>query len=126
MCFLGLLTLLFVITPPIFRTIHGPWSPTYCTWQIFFNQFISVNLMLVICVNYLARYFYVVVYKTATICNENFIGFFNFIEILMMGFTFAILHNLSPGKFALNYYVCQGKNPELDTIGILIYFTTIF
>ena len=126
MCFLGLLTLLFVITPPIFRTIRGPWSPTYCTWQIFFNQFISVNLMLVICVNYLARYFYVVVYKTATICTDDFIGFFNFIEILMMGFTFALLHNLSPGKFALNYYVCQGKNPELDTIGILIYLTTIF
>ena len=117
-CFLGLVSLLVFVAPPCFRSTIGPWSSTYCWWQIFFNQCLSVSLMLVICVNYLARYFYVVVYKTATICNDDFIGFFMFIEILMMGFAFALLHNMSPGKFALNYYVCQGKNPELDAIGI--------
>ena len=81
--------------------------------------------MVVFCTNYMARYFYVVVYKTATICNDDFIGFFTFIEILTMGFGFSLLHNISPGKFAINYYVCQGIDPESDTTGSFIYFTAI-
>jgi len=125
LCFLGLVTLLVIVAPPCIRMTIGPWSSTYCWWQIFFNQCLSVSLMLVICVNYLARYFYVVVYKTATICNDDFLSFFISVEILMMGFAFALLHSMSPGKFALNYYVCQGKNPVVDAIGIFIHFMTI-
>ena len=121
-CFFCLLCLMVLITPPCLRIIFGPMSSTMCWWQRFFNQFLSVNFMLVFCVNYLARYFYVVVYRTATICNDDFIGFFIFIEILMMGFVFALMHNMYPGKFALNYYVCQGKNPELDPIGTFGHF----
>ena len=125
-CFFGLLILIFLITPCFLRIILGPLSSTICWWQIFFSQFLSVNYMLVFCTNYLARYFYVVVYKTATICNDDFIGFFIFIEILMIGFVFSLLHNISPGKFAINYHVCQGKNPELDAAGIfIIHFMTI-
>ena len=125
-CFFGLLILIFLITPSFLRIILGPLSSTICWWQIFFSQFLSVNYMLVFCTIYLARYFYVVVYKTATICNDDFIGFFIFIEILLMGFVFSLLHNISPGKFAINYHVCQGKNPELDAAGIfIIHFMTI-
>ena len=113
----GLLCQLVIIAPPCLRIVLGPLSSTRCWWLIFFNQFLSVNFMLAICVNYLARYFYVVVYKTATICNDDFIGFFVFIEILIMGFVFALMHNMCYGKMALNYYVCIGRNPDLDAIG---------
>ena len=120
-CFFLLLCLIVLIAPAGLRIILGPLSSTMCWWQIFFNQCLSVNFMLVFCANYLARYFYVVVYKTATICNDDFIGFFIFIQTLMMGFVFALMHNMCYGKFALNYYVCQGKNPELDPIGELLF-----
>ena len=54
-CFLGLLCLLVIVAPPCLRSTIGPWSSTFCWWQIFFAQSLSVNLMLVICVNYLAN-----------------------------------------------------------------------
>ena len=121
-CFFGLLIQLCLITPCLLRILLGPLSTTLCWWQVFFSQFLSISYMVVFCTNYMARYFYVVVYKTATICNDDFIGFFTFIEILTMGFGFSLLHNISPGKFAINYYVCQGIDPESDTTGIFIYF----
>ena len=52
------------------------------------------------------------VYKTTTICNEELIGFYIFIFTLLIGCILAFVHNMSPGKWALNYYICLGENPD--------------
>ena len=53
------------------------------------------------------------VFKTATICKEDFLGFYTFILTLLLGFVFAFVHTMSPGKWGLNYYICMGENPDL-------------
>ena len=52
------------------------------------------------------------VFKTTTICNEDLIGFYIFILTLLLGFILAFVHNMSPGKWAINYYICLGENPD--------------
>ena len=52
------------------------------------------------------------VYKTSTICNEELLGFYIFILTLLLGLILAFVHNMSPGKWALNYYICLGENPD--------------
>ena len=61
---------------------------------------------------HLLKYFYGVVYKTTTICNEELIGFYIFILTLLLGLIMAFVHNMSPGKWAINYYICLGENPD--------------
>ena len=56
------------------------------------------------------------VFKTATICNEDFIGFYIFTLTLLLGSVLALVHNMSPGKWGLNYYICIGHNPDLYPI----------
>ena len=57
-----------------------------------------------------------VVFKTATICNEDFIGFYIFTLTSLLGTILALVHNMSPGKWGLNYYICIGHNPDLYPI----------
>ena len=52
------------------------------------------------------------VYKTSTICNEELLGFYIFILTLLLGLILAFVHNMSPGKWAINYYICLGENPD--------------
>ena len=52
------------------------------------------------------------VYKTSTICNEELLGFYIFILTLLLGLILAFVHNMSPGKWALNYYICLGEHPD--------------
>ena len=54
-----------------------------------------------------------VVFKAATICDEDFLGFYTLILTLLLGFVFACIHTMSPGKWGLNYYICMGKNPDM-------------
>ena len=53
------------------------------------------------------------VFKTATICNEDLIGFYIFTLTSLLGTILALVHNMSPGKWGLNYYICIGHNPDL-------------
>ena len=62
------------------------------------------------------QYYYVVVFKTATICNEDFISFYLMTLTVILGCLLSLVHNMSPGKWGLNYYICLGKNPDLYPI----------
>ena len=123
--------MVFIKFLSLLRLLLGPLSETLCWFQIFFNQSVAVTIMLVLNTTYLARvsvlrldnqtqrviffifqYFYAVVYKTTTICNEDLIGIFIFILTLLLGLIMAFVHNMSPGKWALNYYICLGEDPD--------------
>ena len=131
LCFCGIMIMVFIKFLSLLRLLLGPLSETLCWLQIFFNQSVSVTTMVVLNAYYLARvsvlrldnwtnlifffifqYFYAVVYKTTTICNEELIGIFIFIYTILLGLIFAFVHNMSPGKWALNYYICLGENPD--------------
>ena len=51
--------------------------------------------------------------KSATICNDDLIGTFVFFEVFTFASMAGFIHGMSPGKFALNYYICLGQSPEL-------------
>ena len=124
-CFFCLICLVVHIVPQGLRIILGPWSSTMCWWQIFFpNVFQSILCWCFVSIILPGISMLWCTRLLLCICNDDFIGFFIFIQTLMMGFVFALMHNMCYGKFALNYYVCQGKNPELDSIGNLQKFTS--
>ena len=131
MCVSAIMVMVLIKFLSLLRLLLGPLSETLCWFQIFFNQSVAVTIMLVLNTTYLARvsvlrldnwtknimfltfqYFYAVVYKTTTICNEDLIGIFIFILTLLLGLIMAFVHNMSPGKWALNYYICLGEDPD--------------
>ena len=121
--------MVFIIGISLLRLVFGPLPESLCWLLIFSNQSIGIFIFLVLDANYLARviiisttaiqilkitfqYIYAVVIKSATICNDDLIGAFIFFEIITFSVIGGFLHMMSPGKFAINYYICTGENPE--------------
>ena len=135
MCLCAIATMIFIEGIALLRLLFGPLSELWCWWLLFFNQSVPIISLLVFDAYYISRvcnyvfrtcmfhstsntfqYYYVVVFKTATICNEDFISFYLITLTVILGFLLSLVHNMSPGKWGLNYYICLGKNPELYNI----------
>ena len=52
------------------------------------------------------------VIKSATVCNDDLIGTFVFLEVFIISNIAGYIHTKSPGNFDINYFICIGEHPN--------------
>ena len=49
--------------------------------------------------------------KNGTVFYDELFGIFILLEVFLLAFICSCIHNFSPGKMAINFYICLGTDP---------------
>ena len=125
--------ILLVYVPEGTRYVIGPLPETFCDFHHWMKNFLTCCFILafdgIICL----RYIFIFKWGQFSVFDDNLIVSFLQLSIVVLSFWIALVKWMSPGRRALNYFMCAGKNPnekneagtnnsitrQYDTTGIL-------
>ena len=110
--------ILLVFIPEGIRYITGPLNSTICDIHNFLKNWICACLLLAFDCIVVLRYVFIFKHKNFAVINDDFIAIFLQISIGLMGFWISAVNRLSVGKMSLNYYLCTGKYPVSENVGL--------
>ena len=60
------------------------------------------------------QYIYLIVLKSYATVNEEFWSFYLNLSIFLYAICVGYFYMEIPGRYAINYYICAGLNPDVD------------
>ena len=105
---------LLVQTIDMIRYLVGPLPSHLCLFQLHLRNAIFSQQMIILDAIVVGRYVFVFCLKNPAAFNDDFWS--KFINIWIVGFSVAqqIVAAQMPGKSSVYFYICTGKNPQLD------------
>jgi len=97
------------------RYFHGPYSHELCYFNLFTKNVLTVMVMFFFAIITLLRYISVFMVNNRFIYLDDFWSRFICLWVTIVSIFIQSVLEYLPGKHPLNYFVCTGKNPALDT-----------
>ena len=106
--------IVLVFIPEGVRYIAGPLDSTLCDIHNFLKNWICASLLLTFDSIIVLRYIFIFKVNNFAVINDDFVTLLLQMSIAIIGFWVSLVNRLSIGKMSLNYFLCSGKNPELE------------
>jgi hypothetical protein len=110
--------ILFFVIPQsidLFRYFHGPYSHNLCYFNLFTKNVLGVMIMFFFAIITVLRYISIFIVNNQFIYMDDFWSRFICLWVTLVVIFIQFVLDYLPGKHPLNYFVCTGKNPALDT-----------
>ena len=108
----GLLYISFVFMGDGIRLIHGPFSTTFCHFQMFIRNalinciFLSMDAVIIL------RYIFIFRLKNIAIIDDDFLAIFLNFSVVFISSGAAVVRAYSVGELPINYFTCSGIDPN--------------
>jgi len=97
------------------RYFNGPYSHELCYFNLFTKNVLTVMVMFFFAIITVLRYISVFMVNNRFIYLDDFWSRFICLWVTLVSIFIQSVLEYLPGKHPLNYFVCTGKNPALDT-----------
>ena len=107
--------ILLVYIPDGVRYLNGPLNATFCSVHLFFKNGLTNCIVLTLDSIILLRYLFIFKISNFGFVNDDLVATFFQIAIFLLSMWMALVKMMSVGKMPLNYFMCSGKNPLVDS-----------
>jgi len=111
-------TIVYFIGPQsidFFRYFYGPYPHGFCYFNLFAKNVLTVMNMFFFTFITLSRYVSIFVLKNPLGYYDDFWSRLICLLVTFASICIQLVLDFLPGKHPVNYFVCTGKNPALDT-----------